>query len=172
MENWKPIPGWETLYEASDLGRIRSIKRLGETLFGKRFYGGGVLNPICPRNEYLCVNFTDKGKRYQMPIHRAVLMAFVGLPPVGHEACHNDGNKKNNRLENLRWDTRSANHQDQLKHGTRPIGEQKRLAKATEEAVKYIRSSNEMNKDLAKMFNISTTAVYCIKSGKTWTHVK
>lgn len=50
-------------------------------------------------------------------VHRMVLETFVGPCPEGLEACHNDGNPLNNRLDNLRWDTKSANAQDTLQHG-------------------------------------------------------
>lgn len=53
------------------------------------------------------------------PIHRLVLAAFVGAPPEGLIGCHNDGNKLNNHVSNLRWDTYSSNMLDAVKHGTR-----------------------------------------------------
>ena len=50
-------------------------------------------------------------------IHRLVLEAFVGPCPEGMETCHNNGVRTDNRLENLRWDTSSANNDDIVKHG-------------------------------------------------------
>ncbi len=49
-------------------------------------------------------------------VHRLVLIAFVGDCPPGKECCHNDGDATNNRVENLRWDTRSANMKDRFTH--------------------------------------------------------
>ena len=55
--------------------------------------------------------------RHLMFAHRLVLLAFVGECPSGMEACHNDGDPSNNNIDNLRWDTRSSNIKDQVKHG-------------------------------------------------------
>ena len=51
-------------------------------------------------------------------MHRLVLGAFAGPPPEGMEGCHEDNDKTNNRLDNLRWDTRPGNHSDKARHGT------------------------------------------------------
>ncbi len=70
---------------------------------------------------------TDSGhRRYDlgsttMFAHRAVLLAFVGPCPEGMEACHNNGDPLDNRVENLRWDTRSNNTLDKVAHGTHPM---------------------------------------------------
>ena len=54
-------------------------------------------------------------KRVSRYVHRLVLLAFVGPCPEGKEACHNDGNQRNNRLDNLRWDTPKANAADRIR---------------------------------------------------------
>lgn len=71
-------------------------------------------------------------------MHRLVLEAFAGPCPEGLECCHNDGNPANNRLENLRWDTRQANMDVLLRHGTRRLGSRAH-AKLREEDVLEIR---------------------------------
>jgi hypothetical protein len=50
-------------------------------------------------------------------LHRLILLAFVGEPPPGYECCHNNDDPSDNRLENLRWDTRTQNIQDAIRHG-------------------------------------------------------
>ena len=50
--------------------------------------------------------------------HRALMLAFVGVPPPGAQACHEDGDPSNCTLDNLRWDTRVGNHRDQWRHNT------------------------------------------------------
>jgi hypothetical protein len=57
-----------------------------------------------------------KRKTKYLAIHRAVLLAWVGPCPPGMQACHNDGNPANNRVENLRWDTHAANQRDRWIH--------------------------------------------------------
>jgi hypothetical protein len=67
----------------------------------------------------LAVNLEDGDRRALEYVHRLVLSAFVGSCPEGLEGCHFDGNPFNNRLVNLRWDTRLANTHDSIRHGTK-----------------------------------------------------
>lgn len=73
--------------------------------------------------------YGDSGKRVLVHVHRLVLEAFRGLCPAGRECCHDpDPDPANNRLENLRWDTRSANRQDSLRLGWIPFKPRKRAS--------------------------------------------
>lgn len=113
-EIWKPVPGYER-YEASNLGQVRSVARL--TSNGRRRQTH-ILKPYTLSNGYMQVGiYAQPDRKRGMCVHRLVLMAFKGMPGEGLEGCHNDGNPANNRLENLRWDTRSANMADKLRHG-------------------------------------------------------
>jgi len=118
-ESWRPIPGWEGYYEASDRGRIRSLAR---RVPGRRPAGqavpGRVLKLVPDTHGYLTVTLCRNGTGERGYVHRLVLLAFVGAPLPGLEGCHNDGDCTNNRLGNLRWDTSAANSQDAVLHGT------------------------------------------------------
>lgn len=118
-ETWKPIPGWENLYEVSDQGRVRSLDRIyvrasGQTVHNK----GKVLSPAKYHCGHLHVNLRAAPRKEKWRVHKLVLMAFVGPCPEGMEVCHNNGNPADNRLENLRYDTHSANLLDRNEHGT------------------------------------------------------
>ena len=127
-EIWKPIIGWEGLYEVSDHGRVRSLDRTVKTSKGHiRKVKGRVLRPHGRTKSlpYDIVTLTRGGRRgapgmiEEMPyVHTLVLEHFVCPRPEGMEACHNDGNGMNNHIDNLRWDTHKNNMQDQLRHGT------------------------------------------------------
>jgi hypothetical protein len=111
-ESWVLLPGYEGLYEVSNLGFVRSLKT------------GVVLTPRWhplgkpPHQRYLTVRLQSAdGKRKWMKVHKAVLIAFVGPCPPGMEGCHYDDDKTNNTLTNLRWDTRAANAADNLRNG-------------------------------------------------------
>lgn len=135
MENWKDIPEWENYYEISDLGRVRSKVRIGYTFLGRREYGGKVLKPIIASNKYHVVNLTKRDPVYirkQYSIHNLVLMAFIGNRPKGWHGCHNNGDKSDNRLINLRWATALSNAEDKKKHGTIPRGEAHQNSRYTE----------------------------------------
>ena len=73
-------------------------------------------------SKYLMVMLRIDGKSVNRLVHRLVLEGFVGPCPPGMEGCHNDGDMLDNRLINLRWDTRVANRQDAAKHGTLLVG--------------------------------------------------
>lgn len=122
-ERWLPIAGYEGLYEVSDLGRVRSLDRVTPFRNSQRTLRGKVLKPQQSGRasgvRYLGVFLSKDGIVRQQKVHRLVALAFM---PEGNqdgmEVCHNDGDPYNNRLENLRWDTRSGNHNDKHRHGT------------------------------------------------------
>lgn len=120
-EEWKPIPGWEGSYEVSTYGRVRSVPRLvvpkGHVKAVR--FPGRVLR-AAPVRGYLAVSLNSPSRKQTKKIHRLVLEAFVGPPPEGHQGCHRDGSKLNNRLENLYWGTISQNSRDAIRHGTHP----------------------------------------------------
>jgi hypothetical protein len=171
MEKWLPVLGWEEFYEVSNLGNVRSIKRIGKTKFGNRFYGGDLVKPIKTTTGYVAVNLTGNKCRKQFHIHKLVLEAFVGKAPIGMECCHNNGNRTDARLENLRWDTRINNHADKWNHGTWQGGVNHGNAKLTNEQVKEIKKGNLPIKQLAQMFNVSIGCINKIRYGEAWKHI-
>ncbi len=105
LEQWRPIPGFVGKYEASNLGRIRSARGiLKQRLHITRRY------PVVELS-------LPPGSREHL-VHRLVLLAFRGEPPVGNECRHLNGNRTDNRLVNLAWGTHSENSIDQVIHGT------------------------------------------------------
>lgn len=118
-EEWVAVPGHEGLYEVSNQGRVRSVPRVSVHRNGRRrLVAGQVLRQV-PVGKYLKVQIpTASGKRVTYWVHRLVLLAFRGQPPEGMQGCHGDGNGRNNRLTNLRWDTAGANQLDNVRAGT------------------------------------------------------
>lgn len=80
---------------------------------------------------YLTVGLTRDGKQYTRRIHRLVLDAFVGLRPKGMQSLHDDGNRQNNRPDNLSWGTPLKNAEDRDRHGKTMRGEQHIRSKLT-----------------------------------------
>src|SRR5205823_107785 len=79
------------------------------------------LHPGRSRGHYVAGGLRKwTGKITAVPVHCLVLQAFVGAPPEGAVACHNNGNGYDNRVVNLRWDTRKANALDAVRHGMHP----------------------------------------------------
>ena len=123
-EIWKAVPGWDDFYEVSSRGNVRSKDRVvmkrGSPGSGvsASHYEGRQLKPFVTGKGYASVKLSKQGVRpVTMYVHDLVLTTFLGPRPVGLEACHNDGNPWNSVLENLRYDTRSANSRDSVKHG-------------------------------------------------------
>jgi hypothetical protein len=141
-----PIRGLEGSYEVSNLGRVRSIR---------------ILNP-CPNTQgYLKVNLPNGlGSTTSCRVHKLVLETFVGPAPEGTEGCHCNGNRIDNRLENLRWDTRKANTLDKYKHGSILTGERHPLAKLTDRQADQIRKEYRNNpRELARKYGVSRETI-------------
>lgn len=120
-ERWLPVVGFEGMYEVSNKGRVHSRGRyikLGHPGSVPRWQPGRILRPDLVRKKYHQVTLCNNTSRTARRIHCLVLEAFVGPCPDGLECCHNNGVSTDNRLENLRWDTRLSNAADQLRHGT------------------------------------------------------
>ena len=118
QESWRPIPGFEGLYEVSDQGQVKSLDRERPNKGGGTArIKGRLLKAVTNKDGYKQVDLYKNGKRRMSCVHELVCLAFHGPKPEGMEVCHNDGNRANNRLENLRYDTRSANGYDRVKHG-------------------------------------------------------
>jgi hypothetical protein len=127
MEHWKAIPGWEGFYEASDLGRIRSLDRIvPHRKNGPTLYKGRVLNTKVGGNGYVTASLSRTGQKpICQNVHTLVLRTFKGEPPPGHECCHWTDNALDNRLQNLRWGTPRANLADARRNGI-PWGKRKK----------------------------------------------
>lgn len=107
MEVWKDIPGYEGLYQVSNLGRIKSLER--PKCFG-RIYKEKIMKPGTNATGYLYIVLYKDGKHKTCRLHRLVLMAFNPVDGMDSlDVNHIDEDKKNCRLENLCWMTRTEN---------------------------------------------------------------
>lgn len=118
-ENWLPVVGYEGRYEISDQGRVWSVPRTTVNSDGRtNTVPGGILRPMANAFGHMrCSLVGQDGKVKSAKVHRLVLEAFVGPCPAGQEACHYNDVPDDNRLENLRWDTPSANKYDCVRNG-------------------------------------------------------
>lgn len=89
---------------------------------------------------------------------RLILTTFVGPCPQDYEACHNNGNPFDDRVENLRWDTASANNRDMDIHGTRPRGANHHWSKVSDDGIQEIirrKAAGERSVVIAESLGIS-----------------
>lgn len=104
MEIWRDIEGFTGLYQVSDEGRVRSLKRLlpSAVANGMRV-PVRVLKPGFEGHGRQQVTLCKEGKTTRYLVHRLVLKAFIGDAPFGMEAAFLDGRCTNLRLDNLTW---------------------------------------------------------------------
>lgn len=142
------------------------VNALGQIL-GPR---GRVLRPMVQDKTGHLYVLTYKRRPRKLFVHRAVLMAFVGMPKPGQEGRHLDGNPDQNAAGNLAWGTRQQNSDDKQRHGTHPKGERSGTAKLTEADVREIRRlyGSQSLRSLAARFGVSHTAIRRAALGIKW----
>jgi hypothetical protein len=155
-------------YMVSTHGRVKSLSRVVKNKFSSRAIEESFLNPILHKSTgYFVVKIENR----QHLVHRLVLSAFVTPMPRTMHACHWDGNKQNNALSNLRWDTAYGNASDKKRHGTIRTGEDVNGAKLTADDVRSIRADARQRKQIATDYGVTPEAISCVVLRKTWRHV-
>jgi hypothetical protein len=114
VEQWRPVldPRFSAAYQASDMGRIRSVTRQVAGRTGRdgvpciRTVKGRILSPrVRPNDGTRAVNLWIENDYIQFPVKRLVLEAFTGrAQPPGYDARNIDDDPANNKLSNLRWE--------------------------------------------------------------------
>lgn len=117
-EEWRPVLGWEGLYEVSSQGQVRSLPRtvLVRTGGTRRIQGRLMKQKI--NHLYRKLTLAHQGSIKYACVHQLVCEAFHGPRPEGQVVRHKNGQYLDNRAENLEWGTRRENGLDMLRHGT------------------------------------------------------
>ncbi len=160
-EEWRQVTGCEG-YEVSNLGRVRSWRRPGRTQ--QRF---AIVPKILKHNThpdgYQQVSISIDGNVEVRYVHHLVL---VGPCPEGLVTRHLDSEPRNNRLDNIKWDTQAENWQDQRRRGTDTRAHRNSRAKFTAEQIIDIRRrliNGEGGSDLARELDVSPATISRIK---------
>lgn len=124
---------------------------------------------------YLHISFYKDGKKTTRLLHRVVLETYRGPCPERMEALHNDGDKENNHILNLRWGTKEENMRDVRNYYLANGGQKSAAAKLTAQNVQEIRrlcNRNIPHRDIAKQFDIDKSSISRINSRKIYRWVK
>lgn len=169
---WLPVRGYESLYEVSERGQVRSLST-GKVLAGWQEPDG-----------YRRVNlYAGDGRPLKKRVHRLVCEAFHGPQPEGCEVGHLDGQRAHNEATNLKWVTRSENVRHSIEHGTF-VGDVAAAVAASRQAdrradrnpnaklscqeVAAIRASSEAHRALARRYGVSEPTIRKARKGETW----
>ena len=160
-EYWTQVEGAENGYMVSNLGRVKGIRK---PIMGQHDNGIGYLQ---------CKIKMNDGAARWLKVHRMVAAAFVPNPEGKPEVNHIDGNKQNNRADNLEW----VSHKDNVKHAyTAGLHGYKTKASGTEkltpEQIIEIRESSKSQKELAAIYGVAQPSISLIKSRKIYAWVK
>ena len=151
MEQWKPINGFDSLYEISNFGRVRSRKHFNSVLSG----GVGGRNV-----KYKIVSLSREGKKFSYYVHRLVAFHFIRPPVDGEEINHVDFNPLNNHVSNLEWVTSKQNSIHSRGNMSKAKqGEKHPKSKMTDKQaiqIKRLRKQGKSYKEIAAAYNITT----------------
>lgn len=173
MENeiWKPIKGYERLYEVSNIGRFKSLVR---TSYRNKDI---IMKPTLHITGYLVIGLCFDSKQTVFRAHRIVASHFCLKPKGCNIVNHLNGIKIDNRSLNLEWTTVSGNTSHSFAMGLQEVrvGEKSNLAILNEADVIEIRkeyaNGNYTQKQLGKLFKVSRPCISHIVNRKTWNHI-
>lgn len=150
-EIWKDIPGYESKYQVSNLGNIKSLN-YNKTNTEK------IMKLKKGTDGRYYINLSKNNVVKTFSIHRLVALSFFGECPKGKVVCHKDGNFNNNKLSNLRYDTQTENTIDIYRH-ERKNGNGKVTINQVVEMRKLYDNKINTQKELQVIFNLSKSQV-------------
>lgn len=177
MELWRPVKGYEGMYEVSNYGKVKSVERVvlrsngREYLVRSRILKQYMTKPKGNKKPRLMVHLSAEVDKYFL-VHRLVAEAFVlnpkGLPQVNHK----DGNPLNNNVENLEWVTNQENIIHAYENGLMHCKKVNKIEPGSNVVIETYSSESEA----ARIHNVTPSAIhYAIKnryrsSGYLWAY--
>jgi len=180
VENWKPVVGFEGLYEVSDLGRVRALET-----WTRRGRSGGVLKaherkPVKdPRGYLRMILYThhdENGYRKESAkfIHQLVAFAFIGPPPEGKcSVNHKDFDRTNNSVGNLEWVSPAENVAHSARAGRLWAENAPKQSKYTEDQIRSVKQhlaeGVKSRAEIAEATGVTVSTVSSVILGRSWT---
>lgn len=164
-EEWRPILGYEGLYEVSDAGRVRSIARVKSAK----------IMALGDSRGYKNVELWKDGIGKRFTVHRLVCLSFIGPRPDGFDINHRNGVKADNSLKNLEYVTKSQNRKHAFALGLQcNKGTNHSQHKLKDDDIKTIRNmlaEGFSQKQIANHFSVDQSNISFIKTGRLWSHI-
>lgn len=171
-ERWRPVEGFEGLYEVSDEGRVRSLPRV--VPFRVNFFRsvrGGIKSLTVDKDGYLQVSLSKHGVPYARKVHRLVAGAFMDRSDIDVDVNHKDAIKHNNHWENLEWCTHKENSEHAAGADLMAFGSRHGSAKLVESDIPVIRQlfyQGWSYRAIAENFEVAPATISDVIKGKTW----
>jgi hypothetical protein len=162
-EIWKPVNGYEGLYEVSNFGKVKCLNR-------------SIIKRHSIMGRYPALKLSKNGKKTHFLIHRLVALHFMPNPQNKPQINHINGDRNDFRIENLEWSTQHENMQHAYRTGlysTDNKGTRNGMVKLTEEQVIEIISlfPVKTNMELSKMFGVHASTISGIRTNERWCHL-
>lgn len=139
------------------------------TVISKKSHNVKTIKPILNERGYPMIQFWKNNKREAMkPVHRIVAETFIPNPKNKPQVNHINGIKTDNTVQNLEWATNKENNDHALKNN---LKKQKLNDKKVLFIKKSLKNKSHTASHLARMFDVSTTTIQHIKSGRLYKHV-
>lgn len=164
-EFWKDIPGYEGLYQISNLGRVKSLDRTKTKQGHEHKVIGRMLKQIeRTKGGRMNVRLYKNGKYKHHYVHVLVAHTFIGNIE-GLEVCHLDSNFKNNNLNNLKLDTISENRIDEYRNGN--INKNRNVTPKDVREIRDLHHNNIYNTiELSELYNTHRVNIGRISRGE------
>lgn len=175
-EEWRDIKGYEGLYQISNFGNCRSLGRANIYKDNRVHVLNGKNLKSYIRGKYSCVMLYKNKLGKNFYLHVLVIENFIGNKPFGKQVNHIDGNKNNNRIDNLEYITPSENMFHSSKLGLAVTGERHYCHKLTESKVIEIRKrykeGNVTVRALAREYGVTQRTMQQVIEKSTWRFIK
>lgn len=170
-EIWRLIPGYST-HMVSSIGRVKGLQRTIVSSVGKVYTLYERILSASPKSEYANCRFTRSGNL--MYVHKLVALAFIPNPNNYTVVNHINGNKRDNRIDNLEWCTKSHDAIHAVKMGLRDPTKRKAkiLDRLQVKVIKMCLFEGLNEKEISEYFKVRRDLIFRIRYGSIWSSVQ
>ena len=169
MEQWKDILGYEGLYKISNKGRVKSLSRKYKHRNGYRTVNESIRTLSKNKDGYMQLALSKEGNKISYGVHRLMAIAFIPNQKNKRTVNHINGDKVDNRIENIEWasDKENIHHAciNGLRHSKLTINEVKEIKE-------LLKEKKLKQYEIAKLYGVTKWNITKINTGKHWSYIK